>query len=50
MAWREDELTESELASPKLGGSTQQQAMLHLQRRLEQCGINFYLQNWTPHA
>lgn len=31
--WREDEVTESELASIKLGGRAQQQAMFHLQRR-----------------
>jgi hypothetical protein len=50
VVWREDELTESELESIKLGGSMQMQAMFHLQRRLEQCGINPYLQNWAPHA
>ncbi len=49
-AWREDELTELELASIKLGGSVQQQAMFDLQRRLEQSGINPYLQNWANQA
>lgn len=50
VVWREDELAESELASIKLGGSMQQQAMFHLQRRLEQSGVNPYLQNWAPPA
>jgi hypothetical protein len=50
IVWREDELTESELASIKLGGSAQREAMFHMQRRLERSGVNAYSQNWTPHA
>ena len=50
IVWREDELTESELEAIKLGGSAQHQAMFHMQRRLEQSGVDPYSQNWAPHA
>jgi hypothetical protein len=47
-AWREDEITEFEFHHIRCGGQAEHAAILNLQRRLEEAGINPYQQNWTP--
>jgi hypothetical protein len=48
VAWREDELTQSEYELILQGGEYQLQAMFALQRRLQANGVDPYKQNWTP--
>jgi hypothetical protein len=46
IAWREDEISESELKSIKAGGDIANEAMFSLQRRLQNGGIDPYVSNW----
>ena len=48
VAWREDEITELEVASIRSGRPAEHEAMLGLQKRREEAGINPYEQNWAP--
>lgn len=48
VAWREDEITESEFQLLSAGGNSELKAMFQIQRRLEQSGVNPYVQNWAP--
>ena len=48
IVWREDEITDSELQAIMQGGEQAHKAMLQMQRRLEQSGVNPYVQNWAP--
>ena len=48
IAWREDEITEFEYKAIAAGGDDEQKAMFQVQRRLEQSGMNPYVQNWKP--
>jgi len=48
VAWREDEITELEVASIRSGRAAEHEAILSLQKRLEATGINPYEQNWAP--
>ncbi len=48
IAWREDEITFSEFELLSAGDNVEQQAMFQIQRRLEQAGVNPYIQNWAP--
>lgn len=48
IAWREDELIQSEYESIVRGGEPQQRAMFALQRRVEATGTDPYRQNWVP--
>jgi len=48
VAWREDEITELEVAAIRSGRVTEHEAMLVLQKRLIATGVNPYDQNWAP--
>jgi hypothetical protein len=48
VAWREDEISELEVASIRSGIAAEHEAMLGLQKRLEATGVNPYEQNWVP--
>jgi hypothetical protein len=48
IAWREDEITEFEYMAIAGGGDSEQKTMFQVQRRLEQSGVNPYIQNWKP--
>jgi len=48
VAWREDEISELEVASIRSGKAAEYEAIVALQRRLETAGINPFEQNWVP--
>ncbi len=47
-AWREDEISEQEVAKIKSGSAGRYEAMIGLQKRLISSGIDPYISNWTP--
>jgi hypothetical protein len=47
-AWREDEISDEELALLKCGKSGEYQTIIALQRRLQLIGLDPYKQNWVP--
>ena len=48
VAWREDEISELEVAAIRSGIAAEHGAILGLQKRLEATGVNPYEQNWVP--
>lgn len=48
VAWREDEISELEVASIRSGRAAEGETILGVQTRLEASGVNPYLQNWAP--
>lgn len=48
VAWREDEISELEVASIRSGIPAEHETILGLQKRLEAIGVNPYEQNWVP--
>jgi len=48
VAWREDEISEREVALIRSGIAAEYEVILGLQQRLEVTGANPYEQNWVP--
>ena len=48
VAWREDEISERDVASIRSGIAAEHEVILGLQQRLEATGANPYEQNWAP--
>ncbi len=47
VAWREDELTETEFERLRMGQENEHAVMIALQRRIAASGGDPYTQNWT---
>lgn len=50
IAWREDEITDAELALVESGPEGVSRALLALQQRLAAAGVDPYRSNWSPKA
>lgn len=50
VAWREDEISENELAAIKSGQQGERRAIFSLQERLSAAGVNPYESNWKPES
>lgn len=48
VAWREDQISELEVASIRSGIAAEHEVIWGVQQRLEASGVNPYEQNWVP--